>query len=239
MINQTYHLGCRKGEIKSDVMVFGDPDRRHILYELVDRYIVLGEKRGFITGNAEIKGHNFTFASLGIGGPSWVIGLYELAECGAEKFIRVGTAGILNKNVLAGDLVVPTAIISDEALSKYLLPDGTSLVPDKKISDRLIKVATEKGFNIHQGEVHSKDFLYIENSSEFPLYEQLNKRMEYLRDRKTLVTEMECAALFAFGIAKNYRTAAILAAIDENQELSKITQKKAIEISLEAFLEEI
>jgi uridine phosphorylase len=237
MNNPTYHIGCRKGNIKSDVLVFGDPDRVHILYELVDCHTIINEKRGYITGNAKIKDYEFTFASLGIGGPSWMIGLYELAECGAKNFIRAGTAGIINKNVLAGDLVVPTAIISDETISKYLLPEETPLTPDQKITHKLIEAAIRKGYAIHQGEVHSKDFLYMEESAGFPLHEQLKERMEYLRNRKTLVTEMECAALFAFGLAKNHKTAAILAAINEDPKLSKITQRKAIEVSLDVLLE--
>lgn len=237
MSNPTYHLGCRKGEIKSEVIVFGDPDRCSLLYELVDYYTILSKKRGFITGNAKIKDYEFTFASLGIGGPSWIIGLYELAECGAEKFIRVGTAGIINKNILAGDLVVPTTLISDEIISQYLLPKGTPLTPNQKITQKLIQTAIKKRYAVHQGEVHSKDFLYIEKSIGFPLHEQLSKRMEYLKGRKTLVTEMECAALFAFGLAKSHKTAAILATTNGDQELSKITQKKAIEVTLEVLLE--
>ncbi len=44
-------------------------------------------------------------------GPSDSIAVEELIHCGADTFIRVGTSGGMQKEVLGGDLVIATGAI--------------------------------------------------------------------------------------------------------------------------------
>ena len=41
-----------------------------------------------------------------IGGPSAAIALEELVHCGADTFIRVGTCGAMQLDIMGGDIVV-------------------------------------------------------------------------------------------------------------------------------------
>jgi uridine phosphorylase len=234
-MDKAYHLGCGRGEVHKDAILFGDPDRCEIVKKLIDKYELVSARRGFVLYNGTNKGNSFTFGALGIGGPSWSIGLHELAESGTERFLRVGTSGIINPNVKAGDIIIPNFVVSDEGASGYIINRRFKLKPDEELQRRAIKSAQKLGYNFHVGMIHSKDFLYMEDPKGYPLEEKHKQRMKGLKDLGILVTEMECAALFAFGRARNYKTAAILAAIDEDSALSNKTQVKAVKVALEVL----
>ena len=230
-----YHLGCKIGELHRESILFGDPDRCELMKELVDETHLVSKQRGFILYNGRSGKQMFTYGSLGIGGPSWVIGLHELVLAGVELFIRVGTSGIISPQVAPGSIVIPTKIISDESLSQYLIGSDEELKPANGLLKSLEQAANTAGIEYHRGIVHSKDFLYMEDPIEYPKKNELRKRMQDLAMQGVLVTEMECAALFAFGVARNYETGAVLAAINSDYELSKKTQETALYIALEAL----
>lgn len=231
-----YHLGCKLGEVHKDVLLFGDPARCELAKKVFDEYAFLSSKRGFVLYNGRAGKFNVTFGALGIGGPSWCIGLHELVLCGAELFVRVGTAGIISPDVMPGDIVIPSEVVSDESLSKYVLGVDKELKPDNSLFDCLVATARGSNRKHHSGKVHSKDFLYMEEPDQYPLKEQLMRRMESLRSAGILVTEMECASLFAFGSARGYSTGAVLATINSDENLSLQTQIAAIKIALNSVI---
>jgi len=235
MESTTYHLGCIAGTIYPDALIFGDPGRCELTSTIIDESKQISSHRGFLVYNGRSGSTGFTFASLGIGGPSWAIGLHELAMCGAKTFIRVGTSGILNTTVKPGSLVIPTLAISDESISLYILGNRECLTPDGAVVSLLTHAAGTLSYPFHSGPVHSKDFLYMEEPQLYPTRDSIEHRMKDVRDLGCLVTEMECAVLFSFGLARGYRTGAILAAINEDRALSISTQEKALRIAIEAI----
>ncbi len=231
-----YHLGCRRGSLHKDAIVFGDPDRCKLVFELVDDYTVLANKRGLIVGNASKDNVDFSFAGLGMGGPSWVIGLHEMAESGSRSFIRVGTSGIMYPIVQAGDLFIPNKVVSDEILSSYMLPEGVKPEPDTEMVCKLFEASKTRNYACVQGTVHSKDLLYMEHKDIFPGHERLEKKMQEAVKQGAVVTEMECAATFAYAQARGYKAAAVLAIIDERKKLSRKTQKKAMDVAIDIIV---
>jgi len=137
---------------------------------------------------------------------------------------------------MPGDIVIPSEVVSDESLSKYVLGSDKELKPDKSLFDCLVATAHRRDRKYHAGKVHSKDFLYMEEPDSYPLKEKLMRRMESLRSAGILVTEMECASLFSFGGARSYATGAVLAAINSDENLSVQTQIAAINIALDAVI---
>ena len=67
--------------------------------------------------------------STGIGGPSAAIAIEELSKCGAHTFLRVGTCGGMQEDVLGGDIVVASGAIRMEGTSREYAPIDTRLVP--------------------------------------------------------------------------------------------------------------
>lgn len=230
-----HHLGCRYGDVEKHAVLFGDPSRCELIKPVLDDFHYVSSRRGFVLYNGRLEELLLTFGSLGIGGPSWSIGLHELAAAGSKIFIRVGTAGIISQQVKPGSVVIPSQIISDEGVSEYILGTSAELKPADSLLRYLETSAQLMGFDYHIGMAHSKDFLYMEEPEGYPTQEGLQGRMKELCNLGVLVTEMECAALFAFGKARRYKTGAVLAAINEDQALSEQTQFKAILVAVNAL----
>ena len=74
--------------------------------------------------------------ATGMGCPSLDIVVTELIELGARHFIRVGTAGSLQRDVVqVGDLVIATGAVRDEATSDAYAPREYPAIADPEIFD--------------------------------------------------------------------------------------------------------
>jgi uridine phosphorylase len=76
-------------------------------------------RKSVITGGtlcitAFTRGVPITICNTGIGGPSAAIAIEELINCGAKTIIRVGSGGVLRKNINTGDLVISTGVCKEE-----------------------------------------------------------------------------------------------------------------------------
>src|SRR4051794_22885808 len=95
-------------ELAPRVLLPGDPGRALQLAQvLLDGPLMFNHHRGLwgYTGMAE-DGAPLTIQSTGMGGPSAAIVVSELADLGAERFVRVGTCGSLVADLPLGSLVV-------------------------------------------------------------------------------------------------------------------------------------
>lgn len=81
--------------------------------------------------------------STGIGGPSAAIAMEELIHCGAECFIRVGTCGGIEENVLGGDLVIATGAIRMEGTGLQYAPVEFPAVADFQVVNALAEAAKQ------------------------------------------------------------------------------------------------
>ena len=77
-----------------------------------------------------------------IGGPSTAaIALEELANLGVHTFIRVGTCGGIDLDVLCGDLVVASGAVRMDGTSREYAPTEYPAVPDFQVLSALVKAA--------------------------------------------------------------------------------------------------
>ncbi len=90
-------------------------------------------------------------------GPSAAIAMEELIHCGAECFIRVGTCGGIEENVLGGDLVIATGAIRMEGTGLQYAPVEFPAVADFQVVNALAEAAKADGQRFHTGVVHCKD----------------------------------------------------------------------------------
>ena len=107
-----YHIQVAKGEVGRYVLLPGDPKRCAKIAEYFDNPVLVADNREYITITGTVDGVRLSVTSTGIGGPSAAIALEELANCGADTFIRVGTCGGMQEEVLSGDLVIASGAIS-------------------------------------------------------------------------------------------------------------------------------
>ena len=221
-----FHIQTLPEDVGRYVILPGDPDRVPKIAELLDDAHQIARNREYNVYTGYLDGEKVTICSTGIGGPSAAIAVEELIKCGADTFIRIGTSGGIDLKVYGGDLIIASAAIRAEGTTAEYLPDGYPAVADFGVVSALQKAAElssadENGKRYHIGVVHSKDSFYGEVEPEnSPVSENIISRWESYLRCGCLTSEMECAAIFAVGIARHVRCGAVLTAL-WNAERSK------------------
>lgn len=216
-----YHIGVGPGEVGRYVILPGDPKRCAKIAEFFDDPVFVADNREYVTYTGTLDGVKVSVTSTGIGGPSASIAMEELTRCGADTFLRVGTCGGMQLDVLGGDLVIATGAIRAEGTSKEYAPIEFPAVPDFEVTAALRKAAQDLHFPAHLGVVQCKDSFYGQHEPENkPVgYELLNKWDAWVRCG-CLASEMESAALFVVAAALHVRVGTVLLTV-ANQERAK------------------
>lgn len=137
--------------------------------------------------------------SSGMGCPSIEIILHELFSLGAKRFLRVGTAGSLQKNqIKIGDIVNAQASVRDESTTSDYAPLEIPAIASTAMLTAIIEAAKKVGCQdiIHTGIVHCKSSFYAREFYVGPRAEEHKNYMNMLIDYGVLASEMETSALF-------------------------------------------
>jgi DeoD family purine-nucleoside phosphorylase len=196
-----YHLRCSKKDVAQRVLVCGDPGRVTKIAGLMERAKLVNENRGLLVYTGLYNGERVTVATTGMGAPSAAIVLEELAMLGARAVIRVGTTGGIRKDVLLGDLIVPTEAIPLDGATKAYMREGGVPKADVDIVDALRKRLEREGLRHHVGPVCTSDTFYLEEERDARKWSS----------KRVLSFEMECSVIFAIGSLRGYRAGAVLA----------------------------
>jgi len=127
--------------IAANAILVGDPARALLLaQELLEQPKMSNHARGLwgyfgkTHGGAEL-----TIQSTGMGGPSAVLVLEDLAELGVRRAVRVGTCAALVPELEPGDLVpVETAIAGGGSIGPLGHTVGTPVRPHGELSESLL-----------------------------------------------------------------------------------------------------
>lgn len=217
-----YHINMKQGDVGRYVILPGDPKRCVKIAEHFDNPVLVADHREFVTYTGYIDGVKVSVTSTGIGGPSASIALEELVNIGADTFIRVGTSGGMDINVMGGDLVIASGAIRMEGTGREYAPMEFPAVANYEILNALVKASKDLGKKYHVGVVQCKDAYYGQHEPETkPVgYELINKWNAWLK-LGALASEMESAALFIVGAYRRVRVGAILNVV-ANQERRKL-----------------
>ena len=187
-----------------------------------DRPELMADSREYITYTGYLDGERVSVTSTGIGGASTSIAVEELVMAGADTFVRIGTCGGMQKEVMSGDIVIANGAIRMEGTSKEYAPIEFPAVPDIQTVNALIGAAKELEQKYHVGVVQCKDAFYGQHSPETkPVsYELLNK-WEAWKRLGCLASEMESAALFVVASSLHVRAGSCFLVM-ANQEREKL-----------------
>ena len=206
-----YHIDLKKGDVGKYVILPGDPGRCEKIAKYLDDAKLVARNREYTTYTGYLKGEKVSVVSTGIGGPSASIALEELIHIGADTFIRVGTAGGINENVLPSDIVIATGAIRQEGTTREYAPIEYPAVADFKIVNALCKASEILNYKSHTGVVQSKDSFYGQHSPEtMPTAYQLKNNWNAWLMCGALASEMETAALYIVGSIRRVRVGAVL-----------------------------
>lgn len=215
-----YHIGLSKEDTKGAgyVLMPGDPKRAGKIAAYFEDAHLLAENREYTSWIGTLSGEPVLAVSHGIGGPSTAIAVEELATLGVHTFIRVGTSGGMQMDVLPGDLVNVNGAIRAEGTSREYLPIEFPAISDFQVTKAIEEAAESFGFRTHIGVVHCKDSFYGQHSPErMPVAERLLEQWQAWIRGGALVSEMETAALFSVCRTLGVRAGAVMLCI-WNQE---------------------
>jgi uridine phosphorylase len=217
-----YHTGVGPEDIGKYVILPGDPKRCAKIAAHFDNPVLVADSREYVTYTGTIDGVKVSVTSTGIGGPSAAIAIEELSKCGAHTFIRVGTCGGMQENIIGGDVVIANGAIRMEGTSKEFAPIEYPAVPDFGVTNALNQAAESLGIRHHVGVVQCKDSFFGQHEPEvMPVYYELeNKWQSWLR-MGCLASEMESAALFIAGSFLRVRVGSCFLVV-ANQEREKL-----------------
>ena len=216
-----YHIQVAPGEVGKYVILPGDPKRCKAIAKYFDDPVLIADSREYVTYTGYLDGEKVSVTSTGIGGPSASIAMEELVQAGADTFVRVGTCGGMQLDIMGGDIVVATGAIRMEGTSKEYAPIEFPAVANLDVVNALVASAKELNAPFHTGVVECKDSFYGQHSPETkPVgYELLNKWNAWIQ-LGALASEMESAALFIAGSFLRVRVGACFLVV-ANQERAK------------------
>lgn len=240
-----YHTGVGPEDIGEYVILPGDPKRCAKIAAHFDNPVLVADSREYVTYTGTLDGVKVSVTSTGIGGPSAAIAIDELAKCGAHTFIRVGTCGGMQEEVMGGDIVIATGAVRMEGTSREFAPIEYPAVADFNVTNALVSAAGKIGVRNHVGVVQCKDSFFGQHEPGImPVsYELENKWQAWIR-MGCLASEMESAALFIAGSFLRVRVGSCFLVVANQERAKKGLPNKqahdtelAISVAVEAIRE--
>ncbi len=205
-IGMQFHIRCQKGDVGRYCFLPGDPGRCEAIAAHFDNPVHIGMNREYNIYTGTLLGEKVSVCSTGIGGPSAAIAMEELSAIGVDTFIRVGTCGGIDMQVVPGDVVVANGAIRYEHTSLEYAPIEFPAVPDFDITCALKAAGEELGYTTHVGVVQCKDAFYGQHAPEkSPVSYELLQKWESWKRLGVKASEMESAALFVVAAALGVR----------------------------------
>ncbi|MBP9989113.1 MAG: uridine phosphorylase [Ruminococcus sp.] len=221
-MQKSYHIGFDESHGARYAILPGDPGRVEAIAKNLDNPRFHYQNREYTTWLGELEGEKVLVMSTGMGGPSTAIAVEELYETGVDTFIRVGTCGGMQPEIIGGDIVVATGSIRMEGTTREYVPIEFPAVANLEVTNALVKAAEKLELRCHSGVVQSKDSFYGQHSPDrMPVGYELNDKWRAWISAGCLASEMESAALFVVSSVLRARAGAVFSVV-WNQERARL-----------------
>jgi uridine phosphorylase len=157
----------------------------------------------------ETKNRIGVACNFGIGAPAAAFVMEEFIAEGVKKFISIGEAGALQKNLKVGDFIVCTKAIRDEGTSHHYLKSSKYVCASKEITEKIEATMKKNGLKYVKGATWTIDAPFRETIDEVRKYQK----------EGVLTVEMEAAAVFAVAQYRKVKAGAIFTISDYLGEL--------------------
>jgi nucleoside phosphorylase len=164
----TIERACGEGKGK-EIFALKWEDGGHPLYEL------------------DVNGRRLGVLHPGVGAPIAASLFEDLIALGCRKFIACGGAGVLDKNIAVGHLLVPSAAVRDEGTSYHYLPPAREVCASAAGIAAIERVLQAHGIEYLISKTWTTDAPYRETSA----------KIQRRKEEGCLTVEMEAAAFFA------------------------------------------
>lgn len=203
-------LQIHSEDMPAYAIVCGDPARAEKISLKLEQARELAFSREYRTFVGLYEGVQIAVVSHGVGSPGAAVCFEELIRAGVTTLIRVGTAGSYTADYPAGSVIVSTAAVRTDGLTRQLVPDGFPAVADIGVTQALIEAA--RG----QGSADAATFagkvgvgITVTLDAFFAGVEEIPHRK--YKQAGALAAEMEIAALYIVSTLRGARAGAIVA----------------------------
>lgn len=220
--SKQYHIQVAKGEVGRYVFLPGDPFRTDLIASFLDDAKLVAHNREHKTWTGRLDGELVSVTSTGMGCPSTAIAVEELIKCGADTFIRIGTAGPVRDEMDSEryDGVVVTGAVRDEGTTVHYIRWNTLRWQTGMWWRAGAGGTKPPGLNFAEGISQSKDSFYGEvDPACSPVEKRLKERWQAWQRGNVMCSEMECAALFIISSIRGCRAGAIMNWGDMNRTI--------------------
>ena len=185
----TAHIGARKEDIASVVLMPGDPKRsRFIAENFLENAVLFNDLRGVQGYTGLYRGKRVSVMASGMGMPSMGIYSYELFSFfDVKAILRIGTIGGMSERVGVRDIILGMGASTDSAFAtQYHLPGTYAPLASFSLLSAAAHIAGERGIRAHVGNILSTDVFYWDEPTDNARWQKLG----------ILGVEMEAAALY-------------------------------------------
>lgn len=153
----------------------------------------------------EYKNKKVTVFHPCVGAPM-AAGLMEnVIALGGRKFVACGGAGVLDKSITVGHVLIPYAAVRDEGTSYHYAAPSREIELEEKSVQTLINVL----------ESHKCSHMKIKTWTTDSMYRETVDKVKMRREEGCLTVEMECSALAAVAKFRGVSFAQLLYAGDD------------------------
>ncbi len=153
----------------------------------------------------DVDGQRLAFFHPGVGAPFSAGMLEEVIPLGCRKFIACGGAGVLDRNIAVGHVIVPTSAVRDEGTSYHYLPPGREVEASAEGVAALEHTLKQRGVPYLLGKTWTTDAPYRETRD----------KVKRRKEEGCLTVEMEAAAFFAVAQFRGVTLAQLLYSGDD------------------------
>ena len=133
------------------------------------------------------KGKRFAFYKARLGAPACVGCFEDVIPMGVKRIILLGHCGVLDSNIRACGIIIPTKAIRDEGTSYHYAPAADYIDVNKRFVNDFIAVLDEFGYPHVMGTTWTTDAFYRETRAKVAARKVMG----------AICVEMECAAMQA------------------------------------------
>lgn len=189
------------------VLVVGDPNRIDHVTPLLADVKAISHNREYRSVRGSFEGKQIAVVSHGVGSAGAGACFEELCQSGAGRIVRAGSAGGMQPQVKAGDVVIATSAVREDGLSPKLVPPGYPATASTDVIIAMRRAAASRGVDVHEGIVLTSDMFYPHDvlGSDLPLWHRAG----------VTAVEMEISALFTICSLHGVERGAVVA-IDGN-----------------------
>jgi uridine phosphorylase len=140
------------------------------------------------------------FVHPGVGAPLAAGLLEEIIPLGCRKFTACGGAGVLNREIAVGHIVVPSVAVRDEGTSYHYLPPAREVSASPEGVAAIEQTLKRHGIPYIVGKTWTTDAPYRETAA----------KVQLRKSEGCVTVEMEAAAFFAVAQFRHVKFAQML-----------------------------